>query len=395
MVRTMNVLSDPPLRLAPLRFAFAGMIALAVAMGIGRFVYTPILPGMMEGLGMSASDAGLIASANYPGYLVGALVGAGGWAHGRERQVALASLAASAALAVAMGLFTGLIPFVVIRFLAGVASAMTMVFMTSIVFSHLALARRSDLQALHFGGTGLGIAVSSLLMMVLATVHAHWTAGWYWSGVLSLAGLCLVAVLADEGPVNGANSGREPRLPRDPGLYKIIFSYGLFGFGYVITATFLVAIVRQSGETRVFEALVWLATGAAAVPSLFLWQKLADRSSIYTAYALSCLVEAVGVAASVMISGRPGPIIGGVLLGATFMVQTALGIQAGRQLAPLATRRVFAIMTASFGLGQIVGPLVAGILVEWSGNYVSASLLAASVLVLAAATAWWAAPKSP
>jgi MFS family permease len=77
------------------------------------------------------------------------------------------------------------------------------------------------------------------------------------------------------------------------------------------------------------------------------------------------------------------------------MVQTALGIQAGRQLAPLATRRVFAIMTASFGLGQIVGPLVAGILVEWSGNYVSASLLAASVLVLAAATAWWAAPKSP
>jgi predicted MFS family arabinose efflux permease len=371
------------------------MIALAVAMGIGRFVYTPILPGMMEGLGMSASDAGLIASANYLGYLVGALVGAGGWAHGRERQVALASLAASAALAVAMGLFTGLIPFVVIRFLAGVASAMTMVFMTSIVFSHLALARRSDLQALHFGGTGLGIAVSSLLMMVLATVHAHWTAGWYWSGVLSLAGLCLVAVLADEGPVNGANSGREPRLPRDPGLYKIIFSYGLFGFGYVITATFLVAIVRQSGETRVFEALVWLATGAAAVPSLFLWQKLADRSSIYTAYALSCLVEAVGVAASVMISGRPGPIIGGVLLGATFMVQTALGIQAGRQLAPLATRRVFAIMTASFGLGQIVGPLVAGILVEWSGNYVSASLLAASVLVLAAATAWWAAPKSP
>jgi MFS family permease len=341
-------------------------------MGIGRFVYTPILPGMMEGLGMSASDAGLIASANYLGYLVGALVGAGGWAHGRERQVALASLAASAALAVAMGLFTGLIPFVVIRFLAGVASAMTMVFMTSIVFSHLALARRSDLQALHFGGTGLGIAVSSLLMMVLATVHAHWTAGWYWSGVLSLAGLCLVAVLADEGPVNG-----------------------LFGFGYVITATFLVAIVRQSGETRVFEALVWLATGAAAVPSLFLWQKLADRSSIYTAYALSCLVEAVGVAASVMISGRPGPIIGGVLLGATFMVQTALGIQAGRQLAPLATRRVFAIMTASFGLGQIVGPLVAGILVEWSGNYVSASLLAASVLVLAAATAWWAAPKSP
>lgn len=391
----MNTPSISPANFVPLRFAFAGMIALAVAMGIGRFVYTPILPGMMEGLGLSASDAGLIASANYLGYLVGALMGAGGWAHGRERQVALASLAASSALAAAMGLFSGLLPFLVIRFLAGAASAMTMVFMTSIVFSHLATGRRNELQALHFGGTGLGIAVSSLLMMGLASRHADWTAGWYWSGALSLAGLGLVALLANEGPVNGANSGREPRLPRDPALWKIIFSYGLFGFGYVITATFLVAIVRQNGETRVFEALVWLGTGVAAVPSLFLWQKLADRSSIYAAYALSCLVEAAGVAASVMISGRAGPIIGGILLGATFMVQTALGIQAARQLAPLATRRVFAIMTASFGVGQIVGPLVAGVLVEGSGNYVSASLLAAGVLVLAAATAWWAAPKTP
>jgi len=391
----MNAPPASSFRFAPLRFAVAGMASLAVAMGIGRFVYTPILPGMMEGLGLSASDAGLIASANYLGYLAGALAAAGGWAHGRERQIALASLAASAILAAAMGVFSGMVPFLAIRFLAGAASAFTMVFMTSIVFSHLILARRTDLQALHFGGVGLGIVVSSLLMAGLAGIHADWTAGWYWSGALSLAGLGLVALLADEGVANGAGSGREPPLPKDPALRRIILSYGLFGFGYVITATFLVAIVRQNGETRLFEALVWLATGAAAVPSLFLWQKVANRSSVNHAYAAACLVEAVGVAASVMVAGRTGPLAGGLLLGATFMAPTALGIQAARQLAPLATRRVFAIMTASFGLGQIIGPLIAGLLVEWSGNYVSASLLAAAILVLSAAIAWSAAPKSP
>jgi predicted MFS family arabinose efflux permease len=378
---------------SPVRFALAGTIALAVAMGIGRFVYTPILPGMMDGLGLSASDAGLIASANYVGYLVGALVAAGGWAQGRERAVALASLALNALLAAAMGLVSGIGSFIVIRFLAGAVSAMTMVFMASIVFSHLARSGRNELQSLHFSGVGTGIAISSLLMVALATTQTDWTAGWYWSGAVSFVGLVLVAFLANEGPAGSGSSGREPPLPRDAALYKIILSYGLFGFGYVITATFLVAIVRQNGETRVFEALVWLATGVAAVPSLFLWQTLARRSSIYKAYALSCIVEAIGVAASVMISGRVGPLAGGILLGATFMAQTALGLQAARQLAPQAPRRVFAIMTASFGLGQIIGPLVSGLLVEWSGNYVSASLLAAAVLVVAAGIAWSAAPR--
>lgn len=380
---------------SPLRFAVAGMISLAVAMGIGRFVYTPILPGMMEELGLSASNAGLIASANYLGYLVGALVAAGGWAHGRERMVVFGALAASTLLVALMGAVDTMTPFLVIRFLAGVASAFVMVFMTSIVFSHLARSGRAGFEAVHFGGVGLGIAGSSILMAAIVTIHAGWTAAWYWSGALSLAGFVLVAFLANEGPVGGANSKREPALPRNASLAKIILSYGLFGFGYVITATFIVAIVRQGGESRVFEAMVWLATGLTAVPSLFVWQRVARRSNVYSAYAIACLVEAVGVAASVAVTGRIGPLAGGILLGATFMAPTALGIQAARQLAPLSTRKVFAIMTAAFGLGQIIGPIVAGIIAEWSGSFFVPSMLAAGVLVLSAAAAWSAAPKSP
>lgn len=380
---------------SPLRFAVAGMISLAVAMGIGRFVYTPILPGMMEELGLSASNAGLIASANYLGYLVGALVAAGGWAHGRERMVVFGALAASTLLVALMGAVETMTPFLVIRFLAGVASAFVMVFMTSIVFSHLARSGRAGFEAVHFGGVGLGIAGSSILMAAIVTIHAGWTAAWFWSGALSLAGFVLVAFLANEGPVGGASSKREPALPRNASLAKIILSYGLFGFGYVITATFIVAIVRQGGESRVFEAMVWLATGLTAVPSLFVWQRVARRTNVYSAYAIACLVEAVGVAASVAVTGRIGPLAGGILLGATFMAPTALGIQAARQLAPLSTRKVFAIMTAAFGLGQIIGPIVAGIIAEWSGSFFVPSMLAAGVLVLSAAAAWSAAPKSP
>lgn len=380
---------------SPLRLALAGMTALAVAMGIGRFVYTPILPGMMEELHLTPADAGWIASANYLGYLIGALAAAGGWAHGRERLLMFASLAASAVLAASMGLNETMAAFLAIRFLAGLASAFVMVFMSSIVFSHLAKAGRGDLQALHFGGVGLGIAASSALLAILVTAHAGWPAGWLWSGAISAVGLLLVAILAGSAtPANGVD-GPEPALPKDRSLTKIILAYGLFGLGYVVTATFLVAIVRQDGGGRVFEASVWMIAGLAGFPSTWFWQKLAGRIGLYTAYAVSCLVEVIGVIASVVVKGFSGPLLAAILLGGTFIAITAFGLQAARQLAPQAPRRIFAVMTAAFGLGQIIGPIAAGLLAQASGNYVLASIMAAAALLVSGVVAWSAAPKSP
>jgi predicted MFS family arabinose efflux permease len=381
----------------PLRFAIAGMIAMAVAMGFGRFVYTPILPGMMDELGLSSADAGLIASANYLGYLIGAIVAAGGWAHGGERALMLGALAASALLSALMGLSDSLPVFLLVRFLAGLASAFVMVFLTSIVFSHLAAAKRGDLQAMHFGGVGVGIAVSSAMMAVLLAAGAHWPAGWLWSGVISAAGFAVVALLIDRGPLAVGSARREPRLPRSGALARIILAYGLFGFGYIVTATFLVAIVRQGDAGRQFEALVWLATGLAGIPSVWLWSRIAARAGLAATFAVGCIVEAVGVTASVALGGFAGPLLGGVLLGSTFIAITALGLQIGRLLAPEAPRRVLALMTASFGVGQILGPIAAGWIAEWTGDFVAASIGAAIALLFAGATAWSAgpSPKSP
>ena len=380
---------------SPLRFAFAGMIAMAVAMGIGRFVYTPILPGMMEELHLSPANAGWIASANYLGYLLGALAAAGGWAHGRERLLMLVALAASTVLAAMMGLSDTMVAFLVIRFLAGLASAFVMVFMSSIVFSHINAAGRGDLQAWHFGGVGLGIAISAAMMAVLVTEHAGWAAGWLWSSAISACGFLVVALLVNEGPLSNGEATREPALPKDRSLMKIIIAYGLFGFGYVVTATFLVAIVRQGGGSRVFEAMVWLVAGVAAFPSTWAWQKIAARIGLHAAYALACLVEVVGVTASVALGGYMGPLLGGLLLGGTFMAITALGLQAARRQAPKSARRIFALMTASFGLGQIIGPIVAGLLAQASGDFFLASIVAAAMLVASGAITWSAAPKSP
>jgi predicted MFS family arabinose efflux permease len=377
-----------PAPASPYRYALGGMIGMAAAMGIGRFVFTPILPGMMHELGLSPAQAGFIASANYLGYLVGAVLGAGGWAHGRERPIMLAAIATSALLCASMGLTQNLYAFLAIRFAAGSASAFMLVFLATIVFSHLAAAGRSDLQALHFSGVGLGISISAVMTGALVVAYQPWQAGWLWAGAISAIAFPLVLWLVREGPVAGEGQGREPPLPNSPALRRIVWSYGLFGFGYIVTATFLVAIVRSGDGGRLFEAGVWLVTGLTIAPSNFLWARLARRFGLSPVVAAGCVVEALGVMASVSIGGYAGPIIAAVLLGGTFVAITSLGLQMGRSLAGASPRRALALMTAAFGTGQIIGPLVAGWLASASGSYFTASAMAAACLVASAWLAW-------
>lgn len=373
---------------SPYRYAVGGMIGMAAAMGIGRFVFTPILPGMMEALHLSPGDAGLIASANYLGYLVGAIMAAGGWAQGRERPIMLAAIAMSAILCLVMGLTDSFAAFLVVRFAAGVASAFLMVFLATIVFSRLADARRTDLQMVHFSGVGLGIATSAVMTGALVLSYQPWQAGWLWAGAISAIAFPLVLWLVREGPVVTPGQRREPPLPDSPALRRIIWSYGLFGFGYIVTATFLVAIVRSGEGGRLFESLVWLVTGLAIPPANFFWAWLSRRRGLPGVVAAGCVVEAVGVMASVSLGGYLGPLLAAVLLGGTFVAITSLGLQMGRALAGQSPRRALALMTAAFGTGQIIGPLVAGWLASASGNYVWASAIAAACLVGSALLAW-------
>ena len=374
----------------PLPLVLGGIIALAAAIGIGRFVYTPILPPMEEGLGLTKSQAGFIASANFLGYLLGALAASTPRLPGSRRTWLVGTLAVSALTTAAMGL-TGAMPlFLLLRFVGGVASAFVLVFASALVLDRLIAAGRGDLAGLLFAGVGLGIAISAALVSGLLYAGGDWRDLWLASGGLALAAVVAVFALVPDRGGDGKASGSGKASGNQRALVSLIVAYGLFGFGYVITATFLVAIVRDAPEIRPLEPLIWIVVGLAGAPSVIFWSKVGARIGIPQAFVVACLVEAVGVAASVLWISAAGVILAGILLGGTFMGITALGLIEARRLTSGDPRRILALMTAAFGLGQIVGPSFAGVLFDISGSFLLPSMAAAGALLVAALLVGWA-----
>jgi predicted MFS family arabinose efflux permease len=350
--------------------------------GIGRFVYTPILPLMAEDLAMTTGMAGLLASANFLGYLIGALLAATPLLPGSRRTWLLSALTLSALTTGAMAFALSNATFLMLRCVGGVASAFVLVFASALVLDGLHAAGRSDLAAVHFAGVGAGIALSAVLVSSLTAVAFGWRSLWLASGLTALVVLGAVTRLIPdriESVALPSHSGQRQR-----GLPALVVAYGLFGFSYIITATFLVALVRASAEVYALEPVVWLVVGLTAAPSVALWTWVGARMGIAPAFALACVLEAGGIAASVLWLAVPGVLLAAALLGGTFMGLTALGLIGARRLSHGDPRRTLAIMTAAFGLGQIVGPTFAGVVHDATGSFLVPSLTAVGALLVGA-----------
>jgi len=271
-----------------------------------------------------------------------------------------------------------------------------MIFLSTIIFNQLARTQQPGLQSLHFGGVGLGITVSAVLTAAVFLLGLDWQMNWFAAaGVSAIAFIGVVCLMGVDDYAPPSQAHREPPLVWNASLAKISLAYAIFGAGYIVTATFLIAIVRQSEGGFVVESCVWLAAGLAGAPSVWLWSLVARRLGLAMAFGIGCMVEAVGVVASVSIGGYGAQILAGALLGGTFIAVTAIGLQIGRAVAGEAPRRALAIMTAAFGVGQITGPLLAGIAADLTGSFFAPSIGAAVALMIAGLVGLQASNQRP
>ena len=371
---------------SPAALAWGGALSLAASIGFGRFLYTPALPYMFADGQLRPGTAGLVAAVNFLGYLAGALAASNKSARKQPRAWLVGALAISAITTLMMG-WSGSIPsFVILRFIGGVASAFVFVLGAFLILERLAKTARPKLIALHFAGPGLGIMASAVIVELIARSGGDWRMMWIVAGLLSLAMVPPVMLLMPrDAPVSAGASVAAPSTPMPRAALLLIAAYTLFGFGYVITATFLTLIVRETPGLSVLEGPLWFTLGLAGIVSMPFWSAMGARFGQIVIYSIICLVMAVAIATSVLSSAPAALFIAAILLGGTLVGGTALGLAAVRNLSAGEPQRMLALMTAAFGVGQIIGPLAAGALREVTGSFLLPSLIAASSLVIAAA----------
>ncbi|MTI18930.1 YbfB/YjiJ family MFS transporter [Rhodobacteraceae bacterium RKSG542] len=384
-------------KISSFRLAFGGCLSLVVAMGIGRFVYTPILPFMLADGQLSPVSSGVVASANYLGYLLGAMAAAllptpFGLYRCFAIAIAMASLTTLAMGAPFLEQLPTLLGYGTIRFVSGVASAYGLVLSATLVLDELTA--RGDLKIfpVHFAGVGTGIALSSLLVEITgSTIGMSASTLWLLCGAVSL--LLTFAVLTlipapKRAPVSEARqepqSSQNGKTKLSANAYRLILAYGFFGLGYVITATFLSVIADQQHGLSNYKSFIWMMVGIAGVPSVFLWGRIGAKIGNKNALLIAFILEAIGVALSVLWPSLTGLIISAVLFGGTFIAITTLGLLEAKILVPQSPRLIVGLMTASFSLGQVIGPLISSALYEQTGDFTIATLFASLMLVLCA-----------
>jgi predicted MFS family arabinose efflux permease len=348
--------------------ALRGCAALIIAMGIGRFAFTPLLPPMQAEVQFSDASAGLLASFNLFGYLAGALLG-GQIPHGRREAAYRLALALAVLADLLMAAPLGVAGWSAVRAAAGVSSGIIFVLATAFVIEH-----RGTL-ALHFTGVGIGIILSGLI----AALVPAWQTAWLVLAALSFL-LALPAGRLTGVALLGHHQHARRRLAWNRTFFWLIAAYSLEGLGYIVSGTFLVAILHSLPETARLGPLAWMFVGVGAIPAASIWGRLARRLGDWNTLAFAYATQAVAIV--LPFAGAAATLVAAVLFGATFVGITAMSLPLAARLRPAQAGQAVALLTIAYGIGQAIGPPLAGFAADAAKGFTLPLLCAAAIVAL-------------
>jgi len=380
-------LSIPPPRRA-WQVITAGICALVLTVGLARFAYTPLLPVMRLDGGLTAAGGGWLATFNYLGYLAGTVL----VARVGDMQLKFRFYRIGLVLAVVstglMGTTTDMATWGVLRFVAGLSSTAGLLLASGLVLNWLLAHQRRPQLGLHFAGLGVGIAVSGLAAAAMADQLAS---SRQWIALGTLAVVFLIPAWAWMPPPAAISSATGANAPPPPGRrwrWLLIASYFCAGVGFVVSATFIVAILVQTPAFAGHGSWVWVLVGLTAIPSTFAWDRLSNRLRLIRALMLAYALQATSFVLPLLDGGLWAGAASAVLFGLTFAGIVSLTLTVVGRHYPHNPAKAMATLTLSYGVAQIIAPAIAGTLARDSGSYQGALVLAAIMMVIGIVLLW-------
>ncbi len=400
----MPVTSPSSKQSSALQIALAGMLSLAVVMGLGRFAFTPLMPMMLHESRLNLQEASWLASANYFGYLLGAvlcMLQPHIWkryhypalSSARMVRIALITIAALTAL---MALDSP-VSWTYFRFITGSMTAVGFVYTSSWCLAHLAQRNASTTGGIIYAGPGVGITISGLFASVMVAYDYHAAQGWCAFGLLAAIATAVVWRVFQDDETSPEITHQQASIILTGGTNSekiaLTAAYGLAGFGYIITATFLPVIARAALPGSIWPDLFWPILGIGVATGAILSSRIPSRIDQRQLLIVCYVMQAIGVVMSNWSPTLFGFAVGSILVGLPFTAITFFVMQIGRNLHPQSAASMIGLLTASFGACQIAGPPVAAYLLSkaanhqqgfsWALDLAAVSLLAGAVIYVA------------
>ena len=373
--------------LARYRVLAAGIFSIMLCLGIARFAYTPMLPLMQDQAGLGMAGGGWLAAINYLGYLIGAVTASLIGDPYLKDRLYRAGLLLAILTTLMMGLADHFWLWAVSRFLAGLSSAGALLLGSGLILNWLIRHDHRSELGIHFSGVGLGIAFGAIAVEWSAQSLA-WSEQWW-----LLTGFAIVLAIPawiwlPPPDTRAISHGGNPMLDRPPGptfLRLFIAAYFCAGVGYVINATFIVAIVNRMPELHGQGWLSFFIIGLAAAPACIFWDRVARRVGELNALIAAGAVQILSILLPVLSPTLTVTLLGSVLFGGTFIGIVSLVLTMAGRYYPTRPAKMMGKMTISYGVAQIAAPALTGQIARYGGGYADGLYLAAAVMALGTA----------
>ena len=348
----------------------AGIIALIIGVGVARFVFTSLLPPMLENY-LTISFAGVLASINYVGYLAGSIFAVFIKDINTKVKFFRFGMFLCFITTLMLGITTSDTIWIISRILAGFGAAMALVVGSAIVMNKLNIQNKTKAMGIHFSGIGFSILVTDLIVRIVFYFNGTWQLSWIVLAIFAfIMSFYSMYILSYDNEVkqNSVKHHIDKSL-FSPFVIILIMAYFCEGVGMVVQGTFLPDIINSLEGLEGFGSFTWTLVGLAGIPSCIIWMMLAHKYGSVNIIILAMFLQVIGIMISALTNNIYLNLFSGILYGGTFIGLVALFMNLGGKLAGNNPVMLMGALTTAYGIGQVAAPLYSVALIEHFKSY--------------------------